>query len=59
MYDWLLKYGENQEHEMRSGNEFATEDVARKNAEKFLSNSNACLFGVEHYPNPKIEIVEV
>ena len=28
MYDWNLRYGENQQHEMRSGYKFATEELA-------------------------------
>ena len=56
MYDWNLKYGENQEYEMRSGYEFITEELARKNGEKFIANVNSINV---HYPNPKIEIIEV
>lgn len=60
MYDWILRYGKNQELEMRSGYEFATEELAKADGEEFVKNSNNhSLFGVEHYPNAKIETVEI
>lgn len=56
MYDWNLRYGENQKHEMRSGYKFATEELARKNGEDFVAKTNRSFI---HYPNPKIEVIEV
>lgn len=56
MYDWKLRYGENQECEMRSGYEFATEEAARRHGENFIADVNKITV---HYPNPKIEIIEV
>ena len=56
MYDWNLRYGENQQHEMRSGYKFATEELARKNGEDFVAKTNR---NFVHYPNPKIEVIEV
>lgn len=55
-YDWNLKYGESQQHEMRSGYKFATEELARKNGEKFVEQTNK---NFVHYPNPKIEVVTI
>lgn len=56
MFDWILRYGENQQHEMRSGYKFATEELARKNGEDFVAKTNR---NFVHYPNPKIEVIEV
>lgn len=59
MFDWILKYGENQQYEMKSGYSFPTEELARKDGEKFIESTKHSSFGVEHYPNPKIEVVEI
>lgn len=55
MYDWNLRYGENQQHEMRSGYKFTTEELARKNGENFIAKANR---NFVHYPNAKIEVVK-
>lgn len=60
MYDWVLKYGDNQQYEMRSGYKYPTREIAEKKGEEFILAANSKrIFGVEHYPNPKIEVVEV
>jgi hypothetical protein len=56
MYDWILKYGENQQNQMRSGYTFGTEELARKHGENFVENANI-LF--EHYPNAKIDVIKI
>ena len=56
MFDWLLKYGENQEYEMRSGYKFATEELAKKNGEDFIETVNRRFV---HYTNPKIEVIKL
>lgn len=60
MYDWVLRYGDKQQYEMRSGYEYPTREIAKKKGEEFILAANSKrIFGVEHYPNPKIEVVEV
>lgn len=59
MYDWILKYGDKQQHEMRSGYSFPSEELAKKNGEKFIESTNHSSFGVEHYPNARIEVIEI
>lgn len=56
MFDWKLRYGENQQSEMRSGYQFATEELARKNGEDFIKETNKIH---THYPNPIIEVIEI
>ncbi len=56
MFDWILRYGENQQHEMCSGYMFATEELAKKNGEKFIRTVNKNFI---HYPNPKIEVIKL
>jgi hypothetical protein len=56
MYDWLLKYGENQRCQMKSGYEFVSEKDARKNGEKFVESANKNFI---HYRNPKIEVIKL
>lgn len=56
MYDWNLKYGKNQQFEMRSGYKFITEEAARKNGEDFIKETNKNFI---YYPNSKIEVIKV
>lgn len=54
MYEWVLYYGENQQHIMRGGYKHITEDLAREMGEDFVRSANTIY---EHYPNPRIEVI--
>lgn len=52
-YDWVLKYGKNQEREMRSGYKYCSKEAALREGENFIKNT------LGFYENAKIEIIEV
>ena len=52
-YDWILRYGKNQECEMRSGYKYLSEEVALKKGNSFIKNTS------KFYENAKIEIIEI
>ena len=52
-YDWVLRYGKNQECEMRSGYKYLSEEVALKKGNSFIKNTS------KFYENAKIEIIEI
>lgn len=56
MFDWILRYGKNQECIMQSGYEFDTEELARKDGEEFIETVNRNFI---HYENPKIEVIKL
>ena len=49
-YEWVLKYGKNQEYEVSSGYKYYSKDVAFKKAREFLKNT------LNFYDNVEIEI---
>jgi hypothetical protein len=55
-YDWVIKYGENQECVMRSGYKYTTEESAKAVGEKFISNVNSKYI---NYKKPKIEVIKM